>query len=157
MRCHEWMAALQLVFCLLTFWFVFKAVIKIEALGHTFVFDDLTRENDIDRDSEKVPKAQLFFWRKLSFLLQWTVEFDGKCVAKMYLHPDHGWPKTVTPEGREAINVRQRKTAKVKLSKATHKHRMFVLGFGILRVPTRSMLRTSWRSKVWEAWVFLFC
>lgn len=29
------------------------SVIKIEALGHTLVFDDLTRENDIDRDSEK--------------------------------------------------------------------------------------------------------
>ncbi len=30
-----------------------RAIIKVEACGHTLVFDDLTRENDIDRDSEK--------------------------------------------------------------------------------------------------------
>ncbi len=30
-----------------------RAIITIEACGHKMVFDDLTRENDIDRDSEK--------------------------------------------------------------------------------------------------------
>jgi hypothetical protein len=30
-----------------------RAIIAIEACGHKMVFDDLTRENDIDRDSEK--------------------------------------------------------------------------------------------------------
>lgn len=63
-----------------------QAVIKIEALGHVLVLDELTRENDIDRDAEK-----------------WSVEFDGQCVAKMYLHPDHGWPKIVTPLGRDKV------------------------------------------------------
>merc|ERR1711991_1262592 len=57
------------------------SVIKVEGCGHTLVFEDLTRENDIDRDSEK-----------------WQVHFDGELVARMYPHPDHGWPKVATPQ-----------------------------------------------------------
>lgn len=86
-----------------------KAVIKIQALGHTMVFDDLTRENDIDRDSEKwsVEFGEIFFSKLLFAKEKDSFEVlaisDGQVIAKMYLHPDHGWPKIVTPFGRYAF------------------------------------------------------